>query len=90
MKVMNIAVWDKYVAREDGLLMHFDIMVPDDLQNTNQIYEYADQYLGQKDFKVENVRTSRCQFCHIEQATAETIAAVADKGFDIIEFENCH
>lgn len=87
---MKVAVWDTYVGREDGLLMHFDILVPDDLQNTNQIFEFADQYLSQKDFEVENVRTSKCQFCHIEQATEETIATVADKGFDIIELENCH
>jgi len=87
---MNIAVWDTYVKREDGLQMHFDILVPSSLKDTDQIYEFANQYLNQKDFKVEDVRTSRCQFCHIEQATEETVRAVAKKGFDIIEFENCY
>ena len=31
---MKIAVWDTYVQRDDDKTMHFDILVPSDLKDT--------------------------------------------------------
>lgn len=87
---MQIAVWDTYVRREDGLTMHFDILVPTEIENRSLIFEYADQYLTEKQFNAEDIRSSRCQFCHVEQASEEVILKVGQRGFDIIEFENCN
>lgn len=86
---MDIAVWDTYVNRTDGLLMHFDILVSTEMQNGDQILEYASQFLASKELDVENVEIRKCQFCHIERATDQTVRAIEGKGFDIIEFENC-
>ena len=74
---MQIAVWDTYVERSNGARMHFDILVPAAIEDENQIYEYGDQYL------------KRCNFCHIENASTEIEAAIRDKGFYILEMENC-
>lgn len=87
---MNVAVWDTYVRRDDGLLMHFDILVPESTGNPDQVFEYADQYLMGKEFRADNVRLSKCQFCHIEQASEKVISAIGKRGFDVIEFENCN
>ncbi|MEP2026266.1 MAG: DUF2024 family protein [Reichenbachiella sp.] len=87
---MDIAVWDTYVHRTDGLLMHFDILVSTEVQESNQILEYAIQFLASKGLDIEHVEVKKCQFCHIESATDMTVRAIEGKGFDIIEFENCN
>lgn len=87
---MQIAIWDTYVRREGGLMMHFDILVPTEFQNKTLVLGYADQYLSEKNFFVEDIRSSRCQFCHIEQASDEVKLKINQRGFDIIEFENCN
>lgn len=86
---MEVAVWDTYVSREDGLLMHFDILVSRELENSNQILEFANSYLRKKGVEVDKIEIKKCQFCHIERAADETIQTISEKGFDIIEFENC-
>lgn len=88
--MMDIAVWDTYVNRTDGLLMHFDILVSTEVQKSDQILEYANQFLASKELDVENVEIKKCEFCHIERATDETVREIEGKGFDIIEFENCN
>ena len=35
---MKIAVWDTYVTRKDGKVMHFDILVNENLKDENQIF----------------------------------------------------
>ena len=35
---MKVSVWDTYVKREDGKLMHFDILVSDTLNDEKAIY----------------------------------------------------
>ena len=41
----QIAVWDTYVPRKDGRVMHFDILVPAELKDTATIFGYGRQYL---------------------------------------------
>lgn len=86
---MQIAVWDTYVERSNGIRMHFDILVPAAIEDENQIYEYGEQYLKNKSFKTEALDSKRCNFCHIENASTEIEAAIRDKGFYILEMENC-
>ncbi|MEO9804026.1 MAG: DUF2024 family protein [Reichenbachiella sp.] len=87
---MNVAVWDTYVKRQDGLQMHFDILVPEEVRNSDQVFEYIDQYLEQKNFLAEDVRSGRCQFCHMEQASEDVISIIDQRGYYILEFENCN
>jgi len=87
---MKVAVWDTYVHREDGLIMHFDILVPNNIVDEKTIFEYGRTYLKAKPFKTGNLTSNECQFCHIEQATEAIINNIEKAGFHIIEMEHCN
>lgn len=86
---MNISVWDTYVQRENGKVMHFDILVPKELNEPSKVFDFGNAYLKTKPFKTNKLTTKECQFCHIEQATQEIEVAIIDKGYFIIEMQNC-
>ena len=48
---MAIAVWDTYVKRNDGLIMHFDILVPSDMTDEKKIFAFGQNYLRSKPFQ---------------------------------------
>lgn len=87
---MKVSVWDTYVKREDGNIMHFDILVPHTLSDEETIYNYGKSYLKSKTFKTGQLTSTECQFCHIEKATEEIIANIEKVGFHIIEMEHCN
>ena len=86
---MKIAVWDTYVEREDDYIMHFDILVPDTLTDEQTIFNYGKTYLKNKSFETYELTAKECRLCHIEDATAEIIESIKEKGYFIIEMENC-
>ncbi len=86
---MKIAVWDTYVKRKDGQLMHFDILVPDTLKDKNIVLEYVKKYLDTKSFEIVDLTSEECRFCHMEQATWEIMEKIKTHGYSIIEIENC-
>lgn len=86
---MKIAVWDTYVQRNDGIVMHFDILVPGFIKDPNIIFKFGEDYLSTKPFKAENITSDECKLCHIEQGTPEIINTIKIKGYAIIEMENC-
>ncbi len=86
---MKIAVWETYVSRKDGLVMHFDILVPDTLTNENKVFEYGKSYLNSKPFDTKSLTSKECKICHIDQATPEIIKDIRIHGYSIIEMENC-
>lgn len=86
---MRISVWDTYVARNDKTLMHFDILVPDSMTDENRIFGYGNQYLSTKPFKTGKLSAKECRFCHIEEASLAIASEIKEKGFFIIEMENC-
>ena len=86
---MQIAVYDTYVRRNDGLLMHFDILVPATLNNQEMVLDYGHKYLATKGVEADRLSTRECRFCHIESAAPELEAAVTRDGYYIIEMENC-
>lgn len=45
---MKVAVWDTYVTKKDESVMHFDIIVPEDIKDTAVIYGYGKDYLKNK------------------------------------------
>ncbi|WP_046745435.1 DUF2024 family protein [Kordia zhangzhouensis] len=87
---MKVAVWDTYVQREDGKIMHFDILVPSETTNQYTVFEFGKHYVKSKPFRSNQLSTKECKFCHIEQATEEVIASIKKVGFHIIEMENCN
>lgn len=86
---MKVAVWDTYVKRNDGRLMHFDIIAPQQTENPEQIYGFGKEYLQSKNISHLEITSKECKFCHIESLKPEWEATILDKGYYIYEMENC-
>jgi len=87
---MKISVWDTYVTRKDGKVMHFDILVDSNLKDEAKVFEYGNIYLKTKPFETEKLSAKECSFCHIEQTSGTLQSIVEKEGFAIIEMEGCH
>lgn len=87
---MQVAVWDTYVKRDDDKVMHFDILVESKLTDTGIIFQYGKEYLAGKPFTTGALTMNECKFCHIEQASDELQQKILEKGFYIIEMDNCN
>lgn len=87
---MKIAVWDTYVTRKDGKVMHFDILVNEDLKDENQVLEYGKAYLKSVLQEGQDLTSKECTFCHIDEAPDEVEQQIKKSGFAIIEMENCY
>jgi hypothetical protein len=86
---MKVAVWDTYVQKSNGTIMHFDILVPEAVGDHKVIYDYGQRYLAKKGQQGKQLDSRECKFCHIEEASAEMIASISAEGFHIIEMEGC-
>ncbi|SDC05982.1 DUF2024 family protein [Niabella drilacis] len=87
---MQVTVWDTYVTRMDGLIMHFDILVPVAINDAAVIYGYGKEYLKTKGQEAQSLTSKECQFCHIEEASPEIKKSVKAKGYHIIEMQGCN
>lgn len=86
---MKVAVWDTYVTKKDGSLMHFDILVPEGIKDTTIIYDYGKEYLKSKGQDGQPLTSKECRFCHVETLKSNWEIDIKYKGFFIIEMENC-
>ena len=87
---MKVAVWDTYVTKKDGAIMHFDILTPDENLNLEIIYGFGQEYLDSKNESHASITAKECNFCHIEKATPDIEYAIREKGYYIIEMEGCY
>lgn len=87
---MNIAVWDTYLARQDGRRMHFDILVPATETDAARVFAFGNDYLQRKAIAGTLLSSEECRFCHIEQGTGEQLADIRKSGYAIIEMEHCN
>lgn len=87
---MKVSVWDTYVQRLDDTIMHFDIIVSSDLTDEKIVFGYGKEYLKEKQVQSAGITTKECRFCHMEQASDEMIAQIEEKGYYILEMENCN
>ncbi|MFD2940691.1 DUF2024 family protein [Flavobacterium notoginsengisoli] len=87
---MKIAVWDTYVTRKDGKIMHFDILVDENVNDAEQVYEYGKKYLKSVAQEGQALSSKECRFCHIDKAPIEVENQIRENGFSIIEMENCN
>ncbi|TAK36153.1 MAG: DUF2024 family protein [Saprospiraceae bacterium] len=85
---MSVAVWDTYVKKRDGSVMHFDIIAPSALKDVKTIYGYGKAYLSSKNEADGKIDTGECQFCHIEEASPDMRAAIEKNGYFILEMED--
>ena len=87
---MNVAVWDTYVTKKDGSIMHFDIMVPVEIKDSKIIYLYGLEYLKEKGHEGLKLTSKECKFCHVETVNPISDQSIKEKGYYIYEMENCN
>jgi hypothetical protein len=89
-KKMKVAVWDTYVTKKDGSVMHFDILAPSTVKDTTVIYNFGREYLTTKGQEEQPLTSKECKFCHVESVRPEWETTINNKGYYIIEMENCN
>lgn len=87
---MQAAVWDTYVIKKDGRVMHFDIIAPKNITDEKVIHTFGKEYLLSKNQGGQALTSRECKFCHIENATDEMVMSIQQKGYHIIEIQNCN
>lgn len=87
---MKVAVWDTYVTKKDGAIMHFDILAPESIKDTTVIYNYGKDYLKSKGQEGQPLTSKECRFCHVETVRPNWEEAINKQGYFIIEMENCN
>ena len=85
---MKVSVFDTYVRKTNGDLMHFDILVPTHIEQP-KVLDYGTSYLESKGLQGVALTTRECRFCHLEQVTTEVAAHINEQGYFIVELENC-
>jgi hypothetical protein len=86
---MQVAVWDTYVTKIDGTVMHFDIIAPGYVKDEKTIHTFGKEYLLSKNQQNQSLTAKECCFCHIENATDEMMLSIEQRGYYIVEMENC-
>ncbi|GGH67171.1 hypothetical protein HNQ91_001714 [Filimonas zeae] len=86
---MKVAVYDTYVTRKDGGVMHFDILVPETLGSEEQVLLYGKDYLTHKKQEGQPLTTRECRYCHIEEASETVVNDIEARGYSIIEMQGC-
>lgn len=87
---MQVAVWDTYVTKEDGTIMHFDIIVPNTVDDKAKIFTFGKEYLASKNQVSQSLSSKECRFCHIQQAPETMVEEIKRNGYFIYEMENCN
>lgn len=86
---MEVAIWDTYVTRKNGRIMHFDIVAPKSIKDQAVIFSYGKEYLKGKGEEGQRLSSEECQFCHIESLQPKWEEEIEQNGYFIIEMENC-
>ncbi|MCC5940342.1 MAG: DUF2024 family protein [Balneolaceae bacterium] len=86
---MKVSVWDTWVTRKDGRMMHFDIIAPEEIKDASVIHAYGDAYLKTKGESGRPLTFSECRFCHVETMKSEWEKSILAQGYYILEMENC-
>lgn len=87
---MKVAVWDTYVTKKDGTIMHFDIIVPEDIKNKETVFEFGKTYLTSKGQDGQALTINECTFCHTESVKPVWEADLSKNGYFILEIKNCN
>lgn len=88
-KAAEVAVWDTYVTRKDGRMMHFDIIAPSSQRDTAVIHGYGQAYLEGKGEGEQSLTARECRFCHVRALQPTWEADIRRQGYFILEMENC-
>ncbi len=86
--IMECAVYDTYVIKNDGGIMHFDVVVDANTPHEKAI-EYGKEYLGMVGQGGQKMTQEECQFCHIQEAPSFVEKAIEQRGYWIQKMEGC-
>jgi Domain of unknown function (DUF2024) len=87
---MKVAVFDTYVSKKEGGLMHFDILVEDAQKHDKErVFAFGKEYLASKGQSGQRISTDECQFCHIEVAPTNVVEAIGERGYFVVEMQGC-
>ncbi|WP_125720454.1 DUF2024 family protein [Flavobacterium ustbae] len=86
---MKVAIWDTYVQKKDGSVMHFDIIVPHFVTDELVIIDKGKLYLSKKGQEGQPLTSKECHYCHMGIATDVMKSAINAQGYYILELENC-
>jgi len=85
---MQCAVYDTYVLKKDGKVMHFDVVVEAKTPHEKAI-EYGKEYLDSVGEGGQTISQEECQFCHIQQAPPRIETDIQTSGYYIQKMEGC-
>jgi len=85
----KVNIWDTYVTKKNGRIMHFDIVVPLTITDTTVIHSYGKDYLKIKGQEGQTLTSKQCRLCHIENLKTEWETEIEEKGYFIIEMKGC-
>ncbi len=85
---MECAVYDTYVTKKDGRIMHFDVVVEAKTPHEKAI-EYGHQYLQAAGQAGQKMTSEECQFCHIQEAPPFVEKSIKQQGYWIQKMEGC-
>ena len=88
--VKRVNVWDTYVTKKNGTIMHFDIIAPVEIKDAAIIHDYGKLYLKTKGQEGQRLSSKQCRFCHIEELRPTWEKDIETKGYFIIEMEGCN
>ena len=85
---MECAVYDTYVTKKDGKIMHFDVVVEASTSHEKAI-QYGQEYLEQVGQGDQKMTQEECQFCHVQEAPPIVDKAIQERGYYIQKMEGC-
>ena len=85
---MQCAVYDTYVKKKDGSVMHFDVVVEAKTPHEKAI-EYGKKYLESVGEGEQLMTQEECQFGHIQQAPPRIESDIQSSGYYIQKMEGC-
>ena len=85
---MECAVYDTYVTKKDGRIMHFDVIVEANTSHEKAI-DYGKEFLEQVGQDGQKMTQEECQFCHIQEAPPVVAKEIESRGYFIQKMEGC-
>jgi Domain of unknown function (DUF2024) len=85
---MECAVYDTYVTKKDGKIMHFDVIVQS-LTPHEKAIEYGKEYLKDAGQEGQKMTQEECQFCHVQEAPRIIEESIQQNGYFIQKMEGC-
>ncbi len=85
---MECAVYDTYITKKDGRIMHFDVIVEANTSHEKAI-DYGKEFLEQVGQGGQTMTQEECQFCHIQEAPPVVAEEIENRGYFIQKMEGC-